>query len=423
VPVTIAQPLIRDVQNFEDFTGRVSARETVEIRARVTGYLEKIHFEEGKEVRSGETLFTIDPRPFQAVFDSASAQIELRKANLAFQEAEFRRNEELVKTKAVSVSEFEKSAASREQARASVAAATSETEAARLNLEFTGILARFDGIIGRSQIDEGNLVIADQTVLTTLVSVDPMQVLFDVDERRLLRIQKEVREGKLQDRRPGVIPVEIALDNDEGFPHRGTIDFIDNQLDPATGTIQLRGLFPNPMPERGKRVLTPGLYARVRIPMARVNDAVLIADQALGSDQGQKFVYVIDAQDEVQYRRVTVGKAEFGLRVVESGLKAGERVIVGGLQRVRPGAKVTAKSVEMSTFATAGWDAPLPNYNDVTPAAEPVATPSENDAVKPAESPAAAQSPPPSETSTEPASPPVETPPAAATPVLSPPVK
>lgn len=362
--VTVAVPIDREVQDYEEFTGRVAAQFSVEVRARVTGYLERIAFEDGAEVQAGDLLFVIDPRPFQAAHDSAAAIIAVRKASAVFRDAEFNRNKELLAKNSVSRSEYDQSAAALEEAKALVTSAEAEAESAKLNLEFTEIRAPMNGRISSRKVDVGNLVVADQTLLTSLVSVDPMYVNFDVDERRLLRIQRQVREGRIRVADGTKIPMNLGLDDEAGFPHPGTIDFADNQIDPNTGTIRMRAVVPNPQPPQGKRLLVAGMFARVKVPLGDPRRSVLIAEQAIGSDQGQKFVYVVDAQQEVQYRRIKTGRTENGLRVIEDGLQAGERVIVAGLQRVRPGVKVEPQTVEMATFA-----APTPETSSADAAA------------------------------------------------------
>jgi RND family efflux transporter MFP subunit len=358
VPVTVAVPIARQVQDYEEFTGRVAAKESVDIHSRVTGYLDRIGFKDGAEVKQGDLLFVVDRRPFQAIYDNAMAHIALSKANLAFREAELARNKDLVKTAAVSGSEYDQSAAAAGEARASVTAAEASAESAKLNLGFTEIRAPIQGIISNTNITRGNLVVADQTILTNIVSDDPMYVKFDADERRILRIQQDVREGRIKESPGAEIPVEMGLDIERGYPHQGVIDFADNQIDQATGTIQVRGVFPNPLPAKGRRVLIPGMFGRVRVPLGEPRKAVLIAEQALGSDQGQKYVFVVDKKKEVQYRRVKTGRSDAGLRVIEDGLQPGEEVMVGGLQRVRPGMSVEAKLVDMASFSTAEPEKP-----------------------------------------------------------------
>ena len=362
--VNTAVPIERSVQDYEDYTGRVAAQYSVEVRSRVTGYLDKIEFQDGAEVKEGDLLFVIDRRPFQAASDSAKALVAVKKAASAFRDAEFKRNQELISKNAVSKSEFDQSAAAFEEAKAMVASAEAEAEMAKLNLDFTEIYARISGVVSNRKLDLGNLVVADQTLLTSIVSDDPMYVYFDVDERRLLRIQQEVRDGRIKLAEDGRIPVEVGLDDETGFPHPGTINFIDNRLDAQTGTIRLRALVPNPKPEVGKRKMLADMNARVRVPLGDPRPSVLIAEAAVGSDQGRKYVYVVDAAKTVQQRWVRLGRSERGLVVVEEGLKPGETIIVAGVQRVRPGVVVTTNGVEMQSFAAT----PLPSAGAKAPA-------------------------------------------------------
>jgi RND family efflux transporter MFP subunit len=354
VPVNVGVPVVRDVQNYEEADGRTVARYENKLMARVSGYLEQINFEDGAEVKVDpkKPLFVIDPRPFKAALDAATANVALAKASQAFRKAEHERNIELIKTNAVSRSEFDKSAAALLQSDALIAESEAKAESARLDYEFTSVFAPIEGMLSDTKVDKGNLVVKDQTLLTTIVSVDPMSVEFSVDEQRVQRIRELVRQGKIEVAEQGKIPVEMGLGNGTDFPHTGKIDFYDNQVNPNTGTIRMRAEFPNPQPAIGRRVLMPQMRARVRVPIGKPQKAVLVAEQAIGSDQGQKFVYVVDDKNEVQYRRVTVGKVDGGLRVIEAGLKADEKIIVAGLQRVRPGSAVTAKTVDMSSFAT-----------------------------------------------------------------------
>jgi len=369
--VTTAMPIERDVQDYEDFTGRVAAQYSVEVRARVTGYLDKIEFKDGAEVKVDDLLFVIDRRPFQAASDGATAMVAVKTAAAAFRDAEFKRNQELIAKNAVSKSEFDQSAAAFEEAKAMVTSSKADETLAKLNLGFTEIRAPIAGLTSSRKLDIGNLVVADQTLLTSIVSVDPVYVNFDVDERRLLRVQQEVREGRIKLVDGIRIPIELGLDNEAGFPHEGMIDFSDNQIDAGTGTIRMRAVVPNPLPTVGKRKLVPGMFARVRVPLGEPHKAVLIAEQAIGSDQGQKFVYVVDSEKKVQYRRVRLGRSERGLVVVEEGLKGGEPIIVAGLQRVRPGSTVEASTVEMQSFATPVSD----DSTKANPAAAPQPVP------------------------------------------------
>ncbi len=354
VPVTVSVPIEREIFDYADFTGSTEAVKSVDIRARVTGYLEKVCFQDGSEVKEGDLLFEIDPRPFQAKYDDALAQIKLCEADLKYRKAELARTTELLPKNAVSRSDYDQSVAKHDQAAAALASAQATAEEAKLNLGYTKLHSPVDGEISRTLITKGNLVGADQTLLTNVVSVDPIYVYFTVDENTILQLKEDVRTGKIKVKDKELIPVEMELMNEKGFPHRGYVDFMDNQLDPNTGTISVRGVFKNPRPAVGGRVLKPGYFARVRVAVAEPYKALLVAERALavGSDQGQKYVLVVDDQNVVQYRPVTLGKLDGQLRVIQAGLKPGQRVIVGGLLRVRPGMTVAPKLVGMESFLT-----------------------------------------------------------------------
>jgi RND family efflux transporter MFP subunit/putative MATE family efflux protein len=349
IPVTVSCPVEREVTDYADFTGRTAAVDSVELRARVSGYLDKVNFKEGALVNKGDILFKIDPRPYKAVYDSAVAQIKLNEAQMKQAIADNARAQELAKTPgAISKQDLDKYAAVEATAVASVAAAKANAESARLNLEFTDVISPIGGRVSRYVVTVGNLVQAgDQgggTLLTTIVSVDPMYAYFDVDEHTALRVRQLVREGKSDSPREGSFPVSLGLANEEGHPHRGTVNFVENQVNPRTGTIRLRGMFPN-----GEQVLLPGLFARVRAPIGRPHKALLVSDRALDTDQGQKVVYVVDKGNKVVSRPVRLGALHDGLRVITDGVRSGERVIVKGLQQVRPGITVEANLVDMRT--------------------------------------------------------------------------
>jgi membrane fusion protein, multidrug efflux system len=349
VPVSVALPIEKEIVDYEDFTGRTDAVESVDIRARVTGYLDKVCFQEGAEVKKGDLLFEIDPRPFQAQYDQASSQVKLCEADLKFRKSDLDRVKQLMAQNAVSGSDFDQSVASHDKAAAALATAQAAEEAARLNLDFTKLYSPIDGEISRARITKGNLVNADQTLLTSVVSVDPMYVYFDIDELTILRVQQGVRLGTIKVRVADEIPAWMGLGNEDGYPREGYLDFAENRLDPDTGTIQVRGVFPNPKPSVGSRVLRPGLFTRVRVFVGSPYKAILVPERALGADQGQKYLLVVNDKNEVEYRPVTVGKLDGQLRAIATGLKAGERVIVNGLQRVRPGTTVVPKIVDIDT--------------------------------------------------------------------------
>jgi RND family efflux transporter MFP subunit len=319
------------------------------LRARVSGYLEKVNFKEGALVRKGAVLFKIDPRPYQAVYDSAVAQIKLNEAQMNQAIADNARARELAKTPgAISKQDLDKYAAIEATAAASVAAAKANAESARLNLEFTDVVSPIGGRASRYIVTVGNLVQAgDQgggTLLTTIVSVDPMHANFDVDELTVQRARQFVRGGRLKSADESAIPVSLGLAAEEGFPHLGTINFVDNQVNPKTGTLRARGVFSNK-----DGALSPGYFARVRLPIGPAHRALLVNDRVVDNDQGQKVVYVVDKDHQVVSRPVRLGALHGGLREVRDGLMPGERVIVDGLQQVRPGTRVEAKLVPMPT--------------------------------------------------------------------------
>jgi RND family efflux transporter MFP subunit len=345
-PITISYPVERVVTDYADFTARTAAVDSVEVRAHVWGYLDKVNFKEGALVQKGDVLFELDPRPYQALLNQAKAKVAQDEAQLSFDEAEYQRNLRLLSTGAVSRSDVDKSAAARGVDVANIAADKAVVAARQLDLEYTRVLAPVSGRVSRYVVTVGNLVQSgDQnggTLLTTIVSVDPMWAYFDVDEHTALRVRKLNREGKSDSPRDGGFPVSLGLANEEGYPHRGTIDFVDNQLSPKTGTIRLRGVFPNK-----DQVLLPGLFARVRAPVGRPHKALLVSDRALDTDQGQKILYVVNDKNEVGSRPVRLGALHDGLREITDGLKPGEKVIVNGLQQVRPGLTVEPRLVDM----------------------------------------------------------------------------
>jgi RND family efflux transporter MFP subunit len=346
--VAVSTPVERDVTDYVDFTGRTASVDAVEVRAHVWGYLNKVNFKEGVLVKKGDVLFELDPRPYQALLDQAKAKVRQDEAQLVYDEAEYQRNSRLVNSGAVSRSDMEKTASARDVDRANIAADKALVSSRELDLDYTKVTAPVSGRVSRYVVTVGNLIQAgDQgggTLLTTIVSVDPMYAYFDVDEHVALRVRQLVREGKGDSPRDGGYPVSLGLANEEGHPHRGTVNFVDNQVNPKTGTIRARGVFPNEQEH-----LLPGLFARVRVPIGRPHRALLVSDRALDTDQGQKIVYVVTEQNEVVSRPVRVGALHDGLREITDGLKPGERIIVNGLQQVRPGATVEPKLVSMPT--------------------------------------------------------------------------
>jgi RND family efflux transporter MFP subunit len=349
--VTVSQPIEKEITDYDQYTGRVEAAETVEVRSRVRGELIGINFKDGAVVKEGELLFEIDPRTYQATLDGAEAKKAAAQANLKLAETEYARNYELYRTNAASARDVEMWTAKKGLSRAEMSAADAEIDRAKLDLEFCKIKAPITGRISRALVTKGNLINSGggETLLTTIVSIDPMFVYFDVDERSLgLYQERRAKEvGASAKDKPPVIPVYMGLVTDgDRFPREGTIDFADNQINPATGTIRVRGVFQN---KDGR--LTPGQFARVRLPVGEKYKGLLVTDQAIGIDQGQKYLLIVNSQNKAEYRPVTPGRLEGDLRIFPpgAGLKAGEWVIVNGVQRVRPGIEVRPERVPMPT--------------------------------------------------------------------------
>jgi RND family efflux transporter MFP subunit len=369
--VVVSQPVEEQINDYEDFTGRTEAVFTVEVRARVTGYLDKVHFEDGTEVNANDLLFEIDPRPYQGELERSEATVLQTEARLNRLEADFRRATALFSRNAIGREEYDRIAGDHSEAIAAVKSARANRDIAKLNLEFTTVTAKIGGRLSRRLVDPGNMVKADETALTTIVSLDPMYVYFDIDERTMLKLRRLVEEGKMKSRQEAEMGVMVGLSDEEGFPHKGVINFSENKIDPSTGTLRVRLVIPNPKPsERTPRLLTPGLFVRVRLPVGTPHKAILIAEQAVGTDQGRKFLYVVNDKKEVVYRPVKVGLLSKGLRVIESGLVTGEKVIVSGLQRVRPGVKVEPKFAEIPSAAVTSKEG-APGAQDVVASKQP----------------------------------------------------
>ena len=346
VTVTVSYPLEREVTDYVEFTARIAAVDSVEVRARVWGYLQKVNFKEGTLVKKGDVLFELDPRPYQAMLNQAKAKVAQDEAQLKYDEAQYQRNLRLIATRAVSESDLEKSAAARDVDTANVAADKAMAASRQLDLEYTKVTAPVSGRVSRYHVTVGNLIqsadLANVTLLTTIVSVDPIYACFDVDQRTVQRVRQWIPVGKTKSVRDMGWPVALSLGDEEGFSHQGTINFVDNQVNPKTGTLRVRGVFPNK-----DEALSAGFFARVRVPIGLPHRALLVSDRALDSDQGQKILYVVNDKNEVVTRPIRAGSLHDGLRAIEDGLKAGERVIVNGLQLVRPGVTVEAKLVDM----------------------------------------------------------------------------
>lgn len=393
--VAVSYPVERKVTNYSDFTARTAPVDSVEVRARVSGYVDQVKFAEGALVKKGDVLVVIDPRPYAAELARAKAQLEEAKAahaqaltqlqdaqaqesrvvaTLPYLTSRLERSRRLVPANAVTQEEFDRQEAELNQARADLSrtkaqvasakaaintalAAVQSAQAAealaQLNLEYTNVTSPISGRISRKLVTEGNLVQVGElgTPLTNIVSVDPIYAYFDVDERTVLRVRQLIRDGKARSAREGDLPVWLQLGNETGFPRQGVVNFVDNQINPKTGTLRLRGMFQN-----GDESLSPGLFGRVRLPIGEAHDALLIHDRAIDSDQGQKIVYVLTERNEVATRPVQVGALHDGLREIMAGLQPRDRVVVQGLPQLRPGSAIEPKLVSMPGLQGAPGD-------------------------------------------------------------------
>lgn len=341
----VAQVLSQRITDWDEYTGRFQAIDTVEVRPRVSGYIDQVQFREGQPVKKGETLIVIDPRPYQADFDRAKAGLALAKAQRELATLEAERVHKLKDSGAVSQEEFDERLSALHQQEASVAGAQAEYDAAALNLSFTKVTAPIDGQASRAEVTRGNLVTGGNnggTLLTTIVSTDPMYVYFDGDEQAYLRYNQLARAGARPSSRNFANPVRVGLANEEGFPHEGHMDFVDNQLNVRTGTIRGRAVLDNK-----DGLFTPGMFARVQLLGTAEREAILIEERAIGTDQTQNFVLAVTADNKVEYRPVQLGRSIRGLRIVNKGLNVGDVIVVNGLQRVRPGTPVTPKRTTM----------------------------------------------------------------------------
>ena len=339
--VTVASVIERTVTEWDEFTGRLQAVDSVEVRPRVSGLISAVRFDEGAMVHRGDLLFQIDARPFQAEVDRLRAELARAKATAQRGDSELQRAERLRTENAISREEHDRRAAFAQESAAQTAAVEAALRSAELNLEFTQVTSPIDGRVGRAIVTEGNLVSSgpgEATLLTTVVSLDPVYAYFDADEQVFLKYSG----AKVRLKADTAKAVRMALSNDDGFPRIGHLDFLDNQLDGTRGTIRGRAIFRN-----SDGQLTPGLFVRLRLAGTAAYRGLLVQDRAIGTDLDKKFVYVVGPKNDVQYRAVTLGPIVDGLRVVRSGLEAGESVIVNGLQRVRPGAQVTPRVEQM----------------------------------------------------------------------------
>ena len=352
--VTVSKPVQRDIVDWVEFTGRMAAINFVKIMPRVSGYIVNIPFSEGDIVHKGDLLFQIDPRPYQHAYEQAVGQLQQAKANQQLQEVTFTRQQRLRDTGVIAKEDYDTALSNKNQAKAQVVSAQAAVDSAALNLEFTRVTSPIDGRVSRQLVNIGNLVQADTAELTRVVSVDPIYAYFNVDELAELRYQRLVKDGKLVSSREGGAPVYLQLQDETGFPHEGIINFADNAYDSSTGTLLVRGTFRNP-----DGFLVPGNFIRVRIPASPKYNSLLVADRAIGSDQDEKFVYVVDSGNFARLRRITVGPLADGLRVVKSGLHPDDVVIVNGIIKVRPNSPVKAQQGSMEEFTSNDPATPL----------------------------------------------------------------
>lgn len=335
--VSVAGVSIKQVRDWDEFTGRIEAVESVEIRPRVSGYIEEIRYTEGAEVEKGDVLFVIDQRPYRAELNRAEAELARARAQYEVARSEMIRARKLLETRAISQEEHDQRIATSSQTQAGVAAAEAALETARLNMEFTEVRSPISGRTGRAWVTAGNLVNSGETVLTTVVSLDPVYVVFEGDERIQQRYSEMALAGG------GGSAVLVGLSRDEGFPHQAYLDFVDNEVDPKTGTLRGRAVLANP-----ERLFTPGVFARVRLLANETFSAMLVDDRAILTDQDRRYVYVVGEDNLAQRRDVQLGRTVDGLRIVKQGLIAGDRVIVHGVQKVFfPGMPVDPQTIAM----------------------------------------------------------------------------
>jgi RND family efflux transporter MFP subunit len=337
--VSVATVLSKQIADFDEFTGRFEAVERVEIRPRVSGYISTVNFVQGREVTKGDVLFVIDPRPYEAELKQAQASLAQARSQLTLATSEQDRATKLLGAHAISREELESRDAAFAQASANVAGAQAAVDTAALNMSFTRVTAPITGVVSRAEITAGNLVTSGQTLLTTVVSVDPIYVSFQGDEQGFLNFMNYARKGGEAE---ATHPVFVGLANEEGYPHKGAIAFVDNEIDGATGTVRARGRLDN-----HDREFTPGMFARVKITGTKTFPALLINESAVGTDQGVRYVLRVGADNTVEYRQVKLGPVVDGLRVVREGLNPGDTIVVNGLQHVRAGMTITPQRIAM----------------------------------------------------------------------------
>jgi RND family efflux transporter MFP subunit len=345
--VTVAPVEKREIVEWDEFTGRTEPVDSVEVRPRVSGYIQEVRFQSGQLVKKGDVLFVIDPRWHKAEFDKLQADAERAKVQLENAKREADRTKQLLETKAISTEEGDARVSRFEEAKAALLSAEASRDYAKLDLENTEVRSPIDGRVSRAFLTEGNYVsglAGAATRLTTIVSVSPVYVYADMDEDSLLKFNALASKQKLSTNGDGRVPVELQLGDEDEYPHRGYIESFDNQLDPNTGSILLRAVFPN---DDGR--IVPGLFARIRVPLSAKHAAFLVSEQAIGTDQAQKYVLALTSTNTVTYQSVVLGPTVDGMRIIRSGLSGGEQIVVNGMQRVRPGMSVKAETAAVAS--------------------------------------------------------------------------
>ena len=361
--VTVAKPLEQEVIDYLEFTGTTHAVEEIEVRARVAGFLESMHFTPGTRVEKDALLFVIDPREYQAELNATRAELESARAKFKRAETEFSRAQRIFKQGAGSDADVVKWRGEREIARAAVLRAKAQVDRAQLKMDYTQVTAPITGRVSRNYIDIGNLVgEKEPTLLTTVIRHDPMYAYFNLNERDLLKVmamyRRETKEKGLDPTKDSAaradLTVSLELANEENYPHQGIVDFAESGVDPATGTLQLRGVFPNPGPSP---ILLPGLFTSLRMPIGKRENALLVTERAIGSDQSGRFLLAVNSENMVEKKPIRMGRLVDGLRVIVEGLGPGDRVVVNGLQRARPGAKVDPEPTDMKSLTASALKA------------------------------------------------------------------
>jgi len=342
-PVTVGHPLQKEVTEYDEYTGQFAAIDSVDIRARVSGYLTEIHFQDGQTVKKGDLLFVIDPRPFQASLDLAQANLERDQAQLVRANLDLKRYTDLSQKEFASQQQFEQARATAGATAASVKADQAQLDQAKLNLEFTHITAPVDGRASNHQVSLGNLIVGGDTgqasTLVTIVSLNPIYFYFDTAETQYLRYRRAVIAGTLKSPRDGSVPVQVQLVDEHSWSHDGNIDFVDNQFNRSAGTLRIRAIFPNP-----DTTMNAGQFGRIRVPASEPHQAVLIPDTSIIADQARKIVLVVKEDGTVEGRPIQVGPTYQGLRIIRGGLSASDTIILDGVVRARPGGKVTPQA-------------------------------------------------------------------------------